>query len=114
MTNPGALWHGSRNFYPRVGGTPHLGAREWRWRRGGKIKFSHLQFEITVLYDWQGAQDPAKASSGVEGPLRNRNANGLCGTAKMMFVTAATIATSAGRLPPSPLEVIDRRARLTI
>ncbi len=32
-----------------------LGAREWRWPRAGKIKFSHLQFETTV-YDWQGAQ----------------------------------------------------------
>jgi hypothetical protein len=29
--------------------------REWRWRRGGKIKFAHLQFDSTV-YDWQGAQ----------------------------------------------------------
>ena len=26
-----------------------------RWSRGGKIRFSHLQFETTV-YDWQGAQ----------------------------------------------------------
>ena len=25
------------------------------WRRGGKIKFAHLQFDNTV-YDWQGAQ----------------------------------------------------------
>src|SRR3974390_3306296 len=55
ITNPGALWDESLNFYPRVGGTPHVGVREWRWRRGGKIKFSHLQFETTV-YDWQGAQ----------------------------------------------------------
>ena len=55
ITNPGALWDESRNFYPRLGGTPHLGAREWRWPRGGKIKFSHLQFDTTV-YDWQGAQ----------------------------------------------------------
>jgi predicted phage terminase large subunit-like protein len=55
ITNPGALWDESQNFYPRVGGTPHLGAREWRWPRAGKIKFSHLQFETTV-YDWQGAQ----------------------------------------------------------
>ena len=29
--------------------------REWRWRRGGKIKFAHLQFDTTV-YDWRGAQ----------------------------------------------------------
>ena len=55
ITNPGALWDESQNFYPQVGGTPHLGAREWRWPRGGKIKFAHLQFETTV-YDWQGAQ----------------------------------------------------------
>jgi hypothetical protein len=44
ITNPGAFWDQSLNFYPRLGGTPHLGAREWRWPCGGKIKFSHLQF----------------------------------------------------------------------
>src|SRR5438270_3621440 len=55
ITNPGGLWDESRNFYPRLGGTPHLGMREWRWPCAGKIKFSHLQFETTV-YDWQGAQ----------------------------------------------------------
>ena len=55
ITNPGGLWDESQNFYPRLGGTPHLGVREWRWPRAGKIKFSHLQFETTV-YDWQGAQ----------------------------------------------------------
>ncbi len=55
ITNPGALWDESQNLYPRVGGTPHLGGREWRWPRASKIKFSHLQFETTV-YDWQGAQ----------------------------------------------------------
>src|ERR1700738_3245884 len=54
ITNPGALWDESLNFYPRLGGTPHLRMREWRWARG-KIKFSHLQFATTV-YDWQGAQ----------------------------------------------------------
>src|SRR6202040_3850897 len=55
ITNPGGLWDESQTFYPRLGGTPHLGMREWRWPRAGKIKFSHLQFETTV-YDWQGAQ----------------------------------------------------------
>ena len=55
ITNPGGLWDESQNFYPRLGGTAHLGAREWRWRHGGKIKFAHLQFDNTV-YDWQGAQ----------------------------------------------------------
>jgi len=57
ITNPGALWDETLNFYLQVGGTPHRGAREWRWPRGGKIKFSHLQFDATV-YDWQGAQIP--------------------------------------------------------
>src|SRR5215469_3107726 len=55
ITNPGGLWDESLNFYPRIGGTPHVGAREWRWPRAGKIKFSHLQLATTV-YDWQGAQ----------------------------------------------------------
>jgi hypothetical protein len=55
ITNPGGLWDESQNIYPRVGGTAHIGAREWRWRHGGKIKFSHLQYDGTV-YDWQGAQ----------------------------------------------------------
>jgi hypothetical protein len=55
ITNPGALWDESLNFYSRLGGAPHLRMREWRWSRGSKIKFSHLQFETTV-YDWQGAQ----------------------------------------------------------
>jgi len=55
ITNPGGLWDETQNLYPRTGAMPHLGPREWRWRRGGKIKFSHLQFDSTV-YDWQGAQ----------------------------------------------------------
>ena len=55
ITNPGALWDETLNFYPRVGGTPHIVARNWRWPHAGKIKFSHLQFDTTV-YDWQGAQ----------------------------------------------------------
>jgi predicted phage terminase large subunit-like protein len=57
IINPGALWDETLNFYPPLGGTPHLGAREWRWPCGGKIKFAHLQFDATV-YDWQGAQIP--------------------------------------------------------
>src|SRR6202030_4305286 len=54
-TTRGGLCDESQHFYPRFGGIPHLGMREWRWPRGGKIKFAHLQFDSTV-YDWQGAQ----------------------------------------------------------
>src|SRR6516162_8935689 len=42
ITNPGGLWDESLNFYSRFGGTPLHHAHEWRWKRGGKIKFSHL------------------------------------------------------------------------
>src|ERR1700758_1138593 len=52
ITSPGALWDESLNFYPLLGGTPRLGVHEWHWSYGGKIKFSHLQLETTVL-DWQ-------------------------------------------------------------
>ncbi len=55
ITNPGGLWDESQNFYPRLGGIPHVGMREWRWPRAGRIKFSHLEFDSTV-YVWQGAQ----------------------------------------------------------
>jgi len=55
IMNPGGLWDETLNLYRLAGGTPHLVAREWRWRRGGKIKFSHLQFDSTV-YDWHGTQ----------------------------------------------------------
>jgi len=57
ITNPGALWDESLNFYPRLGGTPHLGVREWRWPRASKIKFAHLQFETTV-YDCRARRSP--------------------------------------------------------
>src|SRR5215467_15594552 len=33
ITNPGGLWDETQNLYPRAGGMPHLGPREWRWRR---------------------------------------------------------------------------------
>src|SRR6202011_1256119 len=37
ITNPGGLWDESQNFYPRLGGTPHLRAQERRWPRGAQI-----------------------------------------------------------------------------
>ena len=45
----------AKNSIPGFAETPHVGMREWRWPRAGRIKFSHLQFDSTV-YDWQGAQ----------------------------------------------------------
>src|SRR5438874_11489036 len=48
ITNPGGLWDESQNFYPQLGGSSRLGAREWRWSRGGKIKFTHLSLQRRV------------------------------------------------------------------
>src|SRR3974390_3753785 len=41
ITNPGALWDESLNFYPRLGGTAPLRLREWPWSRGGEVKVSN-------------------------------------------------------------------------
>ena len=45
----------AKNSIPGSAARRTSSMREWRWPRGGKIKFSHLQFDSTV-YDWQGAQ----------------------------------------------------------
>jgi hypothetical protein len=42
-------------FAAAAGGTPYVGTHERRWLRGGKIRFSQLQFATTV-FDWQGAE----------------------------------------------------------
>ena len=48
-----------KTFYPRLGGTPHLGSSEWPWLRAGKIKFAHLQFDRTVGRRLAGHADRA-------------------------------------------------------
>jgi predicted phage terminase large subunit-like protein len=40
-----------------VKGGPKVGALEWSWRGGGKIKFAHLEHEQTKL-NWQGSELP--------------------------------------------------------
>src|SRR5258705_13616372 len=47
ITNPGGLWDESQNFYPRLGGIPHVRMREWRLPRGGRIKLSQLHVYCT-------------------------------------------------------------------
>jgi len=42
ITAPGGLWDESVKFYPLLGGTPHRATHEWRWPRGGKIKFAQI------------------------------------------------------------------------
>ena len=46
---------GCRRLRTAAGGTPYVGTHERRWLRGGKIRFSQLQFATTV-FDWQGTE----------------------------------------------------------
>lgn len=57
VRNPGGLWDASTNMYPQTGALPIQQPMEWRWPRGGKVKFAHLENESSVL-DWQGAEIP--------------------------------------------------------
>jgi hypothetical protein len=61
----GGLWDTSKEIYPLVGGIPREASLEWIFQqkksekliRGGKIKFSHLEYEKNI-FDWQGSQIP--------------------------------------------------------
>ncbi len=55
VRNPGGLWDESLKIYGLTQGRPAGSVLEWTWPRGGKVKFSHLEYDKTVL-DWQGAQ----------------------------------------------------------
>ncbi len=57
IRNPGGLWDESTKVYPLVGSTPVSHLLEWRWPKGGKVKFSHLEHDSTVN-EWQGSQIP--------------------------------------------------------
>lgn len=58
ITNPGGLWDASMNIYGKMPGvTPHIGSLEWRWANGGKVKFSHLEHEISKR-NHQGSEYP--------------------------------------------------------
>ena len=55
VRNPGGLWDESMKLYPMLGGEPLQQPLEWTFPAGSKIKFAHLEHEVSVL-DWQGAQ----------------------------------------------------------
>lgn len=57
VKNPGGLWDESVKLFPHTGGKPTAHVMEWKWKGGGKVKFSHLEHEDSVL-DWQGAAIP--------------------------------------------------------
>lgn len=57
IRNEGGLWDTSMTLYPYAGAEPKESTLEWHFRKGSKLKFSHLEHEKNIL-DWQGAQIP--------------------------------------------------------
>lgn len=57
IRNEGGLWDTSARLYPLVGAEPIQSSLEWRFKKGPKIKFSHIEYDKNVL-DWQGSQIP--------------------------------------------------------
>ena len=57
VRNQGGLWDESMKLYPYCSAQPRQAFLDWVFPSGMKIKFAHLEYEITVL-DWQGAQIP--------------------------------------------------------
>lgn len=62
ITNPGAVWDESHDWYGAVGGTPIDGKKRWDFphpddedKQGAWIKFSHMQHE-NDCESWDGAQ----------------------------------------------------------
>lgn len=53
----GSLLDTSMGLYGAIGGSIRLDTLEWKFPKGGKVAFGHLEHEATVL-DWQGAQVP--------------------------------------------------------
>lgn len=57
ITSEGGLWDTSLGLWTHAGGTPIESKLSWRFPKGTKMKFSHLEYEKNVL-DWQGSQIP--------------------------------------------------------
>lgn len=57
VRNPGGLWDQSMRIYGACGARPFVAPMEWQFPSGGRVKFSHLENESSVL-DWQGSEVP--------------------------------------------------------
>lgn len=55
ITNPGGLWDDACQIYPRVGGIAKVGPLEFSWPKGGRVKFAHMEHEISKE-QWHGSQ----------------------------------------------------------
>lgn len=57
IRNEGGLWDESMKLYGPLQAHPVESFLEWTFPSGGRMKFAHLEHELTV-YDWQGSQIP--------------------------------------------------------
>lgn len=57
VRNQGGLWDDSETIYPLLGARPREAFLEWIFPPGSRLKFAHLEHELTV-FDWQGSQLP--------------------------------------------------------
>lgn len=57
IRNEGGLWDTSMNIFPHVYAEPRETSLEWKFPKGAKLKFSHLEYEKNK-FDWQGSQIP--------------------------------------------------------
>lgn len=57
VKNEGGLWDTSIELYSKVNATPIESKSKWEFPSGARIKFSHLEYDKTVL-NYQGSQIP--------------------------------------------------------
>lgn len=57
IRNEGGLWDTSMKIYPHVNAEPRESSLEWKFPKGSRLKFSHLEYEKNK-FDWQGSQIP--------------------------------------------------------
>lgn len=57
ITHEGALWDEAKKIYPLLGALPNDNEKQFRFKRGSKITFSHMQREDDKL-SWKSAQIP--------------------------------------------------------
>jgi predicted phage terminase large subunit-like protein len=57
ITHEGALWDEAKKIYPLLGAVPNDNEKQFRFKTGGKITFSHMQRDDDKL-SWKSAQIP--------------------------------------------------------
>src|SRR5690349_14157008 len=57
ITNEGALWDEAAKIYPLLGGKPNENEKQYKFPKGSRTTFSHMQHEKDK-YTWKSSQIP--------------------------------------------------------